>query len=403
MIKFLKSYHFILYPRLCKKSNDTGKCLYYNLFRLGALLDHYIPPFIYYKIELNNKLLYSNVKIQNTQTRAYHFDRTYHINDFTQLRTSLAIDNIEWDRRESEIKKPFWILTIFFTASIVLIYSLLYKSSRHCNNIYKSYYYDKYVSQLELEKLTYQQELKNYKASLMKKIWDNDFNKQKDLEINYLFAQKANQIAFGHEPPDAYEEKIKNKQVKRLNDKVPCSIVLYQDDKTEEVNTELLINLFKNRFAQEDDNIALTIISDLKTVNFSSSAALYQIIYSILSYLFFVLKKQPLSTKYNITLTISGAKEELKLCFEYDGYSIVSEKELVKMSGHFFKTHANPFLLNPNQVFSIFKNNGYNLRVEHERCNIIEIKPQKQPTNNKVVKMPNNVILLTPFTKKNND
>lgn len=382
---------------------NAGKCFNYNIFRFGSLLNQHIPEYIYYKIELNKKLLYSNTRIQNTTVQAYQLEKVYNVNDFTQISISLAIDNEVWSTIEARIKKPFLILIIGVGTNLLIICILLYLSSRYFNNIYQLYYHNKYELQLMHVTKIYQQELKNCKATLMKKIWNNDFNKQKDLEINYLFAQKANQIAFINDVLDLKEEQNKNKQLRKLNDKVPCSIVLYQADQIEEVNISQLICLFKNRFAQEDDNIMIDIISEAQSLNFSSSAALYQIIYSIISYLFFLLKKQSLGNIYNIKLTIGGNQDEIMLYFEYDGQAIISAKELLKMSHQFVRTHANPFLLNLIQVFNILKTNGFNLRVERNKYNIIEIKRQKQQDNNKVVKMQNNVISLTPFTKKNND
>lgn len=43
----------------------SDKCVNYNLFRFEALIDQHIPEFIYYKIELNKKFLYSNTKVQS--------------------------------------------------------------------------------------------------------------------------------------------------------------------------------------------------------------------------------------------------------------------------------------------------------------------------------------------------
>ncbi|WP_341753607.1 hypothetical protein [Candidatus Tisiphia endosymbiont of Dioctria rufipes] len=69
--------------------NEAEKCINYNLFHFGALLNKHIPEFIYYKIELNKKFLYSNIKTQN-----YQIDKTYPINASNQLNISLAINSI---------------------------------------------------------------------------------------------------------------------------------------------------------------------------------------------------------------------------------------------------------------------------------------------------------------------
>lgn len=86
--------------------------------------------------------------------------------------------------------------------------------------------------------------------------------------------------------------------------------------------------------------------------------------------------------------------------FEYDGFPVVEEKELFKMSNYFFKTHANPFLLNINQVFNILRINGFNCNVSYNVCNTIVIL-QKEADKNQLIKRRDNVIHLSSFTEKN--
>jgi hypothetical protein len=69
------------------------------------------------------------------------------------------------------------------------------------------------------------------------------------------------------------------------------------------------------------------------------------------------------------------------------------------MSNYFFKTHANPFLLNINQVFNILRINGFDCDISYDQCNIIDISQKKQ-LNNKQITTENNVIFLSSFTEK---
>jgi hypothetical protein len=367
------------------------KCINYNLFRFGALIDQYIPEFIYYKIELNKNFLYSNIKNQN-----YQIEKIYHLNDYNQFSISLAINKLYWDKTETGIKKPFWIITLFAIANILLLYILSKISFKNFNNEYTLHYDNKYKEELDQLKFNHNKELDDYKSSSMKKIWNLNFNKQKDLEINCLLAWEANKIALIEENANDHETMIKDCRLKNASDKVPCSIVLYQEDKIEEINVTQLVELFNNRFNQEDENISVQITGKVKVVYFASKASLYQIIYSLISYLVFIIKEQSPIAKNNIRLVIDNIERVIRLRFECDGFPITDEQELLKMSSSFFKIHANPFLLNINQVFNLLRTNGFDCNISHSEFNIIDIlrKSTQQITT------ADNIILLSSFTEK---
>ena len=356
------------------------------------MIDQHIPEFIYYKIELNKKFLYSNTKVQS-----YQIEKTYHLNNYNQFSISLAINKLYWTKVEAEIKKPFWMVTWFVIVNILLLYFLSKISFKSFNKEYTLHYQNKYKEELDQLKFIHSEELKGCKDSLMNKIWNLNFNKQKDLEINCLLAVEANQIALIDE--NDQETMIKDCRLKNSSDKVPCSIILYQEDKIEEINVAQLIDLFNDRFNQEDENISVQIISRVKEVYFSSKASLYQIIYSLISYLIFIINNQSPTAKHNISLVIVNIERVIRLRFEYDGFPVTEEKELLKMSNYFFKTHANPFLLNINQVFNILRINGFDCDISYDQCNIIDISQKKQ-LNNKQITTENNVIFLSSFTEK---
>ena len=69
------------------------------------------------------------------------------------------------------------------------------------------------------------------------------------------------------------------------------------------------------------------------------------------------------------------------------------------MSHYFFKTHANPFLLNINQVFNILRINGFDCDISYNHLNIIDISQAKQKNNHQMT-VENNIIFLSSFTKK---
>ena len=112
-----------------------------------------------------------------------------------------------------------------------------------------------------------------------------------------------------------------------------------------------------------------------------------------------MIKKQSPTAKHNIRLIIDDIEEVIQLHFEYDGFPITEEKELLKMSSSFFKTHANPFVLNINQVFNILRINGFDCSVSYNQLNIIDILRKKQK-DNRPITTEDNIILLSSFTEK---
>ena len=372
-----------------KICND--KCVNYNLFRYGALIDQYIPDFIHYKIELNKNFLYSNIKNQD-----YQIEKIHHLNDYNQLSISLAINKLYWDEIEKEIKRPFWVITFILIINTLVLYVLSKISFKNFNKEYTLYYDSKYKEELDQLKFDHIKKIEGYKSSLMKKIWNLDFNKQKDVEINCLLAGEANKIALNEENANDYETIIKGCRLENASDKVPCSIVLYQEDKIEEINVTQLIELFNNRFNQEDENISIQIIGKAKVVYFASKASLYQIIYSLISYLIFIIRNQSPIVKHNIRLIIDNIEKVIRLRFEYDGFPITDEKDLLKMSSSFFKTHANPFLLNINQVFNLLRTNGFSCNISNSLFNIIDISRKETQQITKE----DNIIVLSSFTEK---
>lgn len=375
-----------------------NKCISYNKFKFSTLLDKFIPKFIYYKIKLNNDMLCAN-----TNKSKYTITKAYRINDHTQLNISILIDKAFWNKTEHKIKKPFYLLSLFILVNFLLLY-LLYKTMlSHCKKEYKSYYKNENSVYLKQLKAEHKKELSDRETSLMKKIWDIEFAKQKDLEINCLFSQAANKLVFMNEQHSNYDEMIKNYGVQNISNRMPCSIVLYQNHMVEEVSTSKLIEFFTNRFKKEDENISIKISSSLEVIKFISQAALYQIIYSLINYILFLLKKQFPVVKRQINLSLNQKDTKFKLNLEYDGIPIKNEEELLNMSSNFFKTHTNPFLLNINQIFNMLRSNDFYCKVSYDKINVIEIAEKFQKSTRIVDKKNDNIVHITSFKKEKNE
>ena len=108
----------------------------------------------------------------------------------------------------------------------------------------------------------------------MNKIWNLSFYKEKDLEINCLFAEEANRLALNLADSNDEQSMINNSKLRNNSNNLPCSIPLYQQGKMEEIKVEQLINLCADRFNKENENITVKLTSQVKVVYFVSKAAL---------------------------------------------------------------------------------------------------------------------------------
>ncbi|WP_395477428.1 hypothetical protein [Rickettsia endosymbiont of Pantilius tunicatus] len=206
----------------------------------------------------------------------------------------------------------------------------------------------------------------------MTKLWDTEFKKTTDVEINYLFNQEVAKTTLLNEK-DSLDKQDKKLKRSYLEKDLYCSIALYNSSNKEEIDVRKLIKVFTNRFDKEDEHISFSIKCLEKQIYFSSTAALYQVIYSIINYLFFIIKKQFYNNKHQINLFISNIAGKVSLNFNYSGVPLEKEKDLFAVSSEFTKSHANPFILSIEQIFKILKLNGFNCKVSYDKINLIEI------------------------------
>ena len=76
---------------------------------------------------------------------------------------------------------------------------------------------------------------------------------------------------------------------------------------------------------------------------------------------------------------------------------IEGEKELLQASPHYFKHHANPFLLNLNQIFSLLRNDGFDCKLSSSGFNIMEILQKKAQEDSQPIEKKDNVIVMSTF------
>ncbi|MDP4708809.1 MAG: hypothetical protein NWS20_02245 [Rickettsiaceae bacterium] len=214
----------------------------------------------------------------------------------------------------------------------------------------------------------YKKALNVQEDSLMKKIWNLEYSNRKDKEFNHLFSKKANQLAMY-----TYDQTNPDVQMNDIKD-IPCSIILHHSDsKWECIDTKALVKSFSDRFVNSEENISIGIYSIEQSVRFISKEFLYQIIYSIINCIIFILQQQPNTNKYKISIEILKKEGSLRLLCSYNGISINNEKDLIKFSSQFLTNNANPFCVGINQIFHILKKDNFECIVEHDNLNYVKI------------------------------
>ncbi|MGX6960797.1 MAG: hypothetical protein ACIPMY_06315 [Rickettsia endosymbiont of Pentastiridius leporinus] len=244
------------YIKVCE--NET--CIEYSFNKFHFILDQSVPKFNNFRIELNNKLLYSNNNSEN-----YEIERTHYLNQDNKLVIKVGIDNNYWNKIVKDIRKPLWAVITYLSIGFIIL----------------CYLFRALLRKLELEyKNKYETVVKNCEKLWMTKLWDIKFNKTKDVEINCLFSQEAAKITLLSENNLLdKQDKMTGSRQDYSEEKLYCSIALYNPSHKEEIDIQKLIKVFTSRFDKEDENISFSISCFEKQICFSSTAAFYQIIY----------------------------------------------------------------------------------------------------------------------------
>ena len=354
------------------------QCVKTNLFEFAASIDENIPNFINYKIEINKQTIHYNTKIG-----FYELEKVSHINNHNQLSIGISIDHKYWNKVKARIMRPFSLTAAFSTVLLILFVLLNRLVDQLAKSLYRSYFKDHFNIELDKIKETHKNEVLTRENALMTKIWNLEYSMEKDAELNYMFSQEAIQLAqkiqdteclLNDDDPNFTKGSYKHNPMQHNCKNLPCSIILFIENKTlEKVDIKTLIKIFSNRFVNLNDNIAVSITSSENNVDFVSKASLYQVIYSTISYIIFMLKEQPCTFKYNLKLDILNDNGNLRLIFKYDGLPLYCEEDVFKYSSKFFQKHANPFLLGLNQIFDTLRANNFCCTLGHDKLNFIEI------------------------------
>lgn len=353
-IKIEKSDIITCYSEKCKKR---------NLFEFSSVLDKYIPDHVYYRIDVNKQLLHRNHRLEH-----YQLEKNYHINDNNQLSIFISINPKYLHKIHKQVVQPFVVTVIASTCLFILFIISTRLLIRYFNDFYFVYYKKLFNSKLEQVKESHKNEMFIKESRLMKKIWNLEYSKDKDGEFNRLFSQKANQLALllqDKEYTAAHQDQVKTSH---------CSIILYQKNTDKSyITTQTIVEKFSDRFSNSEENISVNISSSCQKIAFSSKEFLYQVMYSIINCIIFMLKDQDGSAKYDISFDISKTDSKVCLLCRYNGLPIDSEEEFTKFSNYFLKNNANPFCVSIKQIFFILKKDGFECVVGHDNLNFIKI------------------------------
>lgn len=352
--------------------------IFFNLIKYYKELNKHIPNFLIYRIEINNQLLHTNTKTRYLKPNI--FNKKHYLNKNIFFATWLDITDTFWLEKKRIIHEQFLLTSLILCGVFLFLVAIYYISLKKLENFYSKNYKERLKTEIEQLKNYHSKELKTAQTNLLNKIWNYDFNRKQDIDLNFLFAQEANKIAYMESYGGDIQNIIEEKGIQAICKDMPCSIVLYNNQivNQEFVNVEDLIKVFNGRFKNESEKIAFSISANTKEFVFKSKAAIYQILYSIITYLIFFVSEQAKTDNYNVQVTILQTKKGLSLNFAYDGSIVHSEKQLFSLTDNFFKAHANPFILNLNQIFKILKDDGFDYLIRYNKTNTIEITQKSE-------------------------
>lgn len=354
----------------------------YHIFKLKEILNIMLPSYIDYQLKLDNIILVTN---SQSSEYTYNFNRKIGNNS---VGIALSFNNLYINKINIE---KYFVCYVFLLILDVYFVCILF------HNI---------IMKIKTERIKaeVQNQYQDQEKKLQREIWHHEINKIHDVDLNFLMAQKANQISIINKMCEEEGSFFYNLTLLEKRDKLPCSIVLYQFEKpVEPISLKNIAKLIRMRFRYENKNIQFSLFVGIDRMEFVSEEALCQFLYSISHYLYFLLQGQSNKQKqYTISASINKIGQDVKLYFEYDGLPILTEQEFLNGSIDFFKTHANPFIMSPIEILHIFKVEGYEYYIGHQITNFLEINLTKGSAHNIQDEILNegNVISIDQFRNK---
>lgn len=330
--------------KICNQRN----CIYYSIFLLRSLILEELHELLKCKIYINKTLIFDDYYQGVTS-----YSKSFISKNKITLQVDLAISDKYIQYIQHNIYKKYQRITIILFVISIFLY-LLCKVHKY---VTKFYYQNKYYRIIQ-----------NIKFLQKQKDWAINYSKKADLAINLIFTNAVKSILGRN--GQLYYPDIPNIS------KIPYYIILFQES-SHKVCLKKLSDNFQTRFGIHEisnEQIQLEIIYKNQEIIFCSEAFLYQIIYSLVSYIIYLEKQSINSKKRKILLEIEGYHSDRRISITTPSVNFSNNKELFKKASTFFSTHANLFILDIRIVFSILELDNFECTVNYNKILITERK-----------------------------
>lgn len=364
------------------KNCISEKCLNINLLEFVSELNKYVPAFVNYKIEVNRQHLSSNNKLEK-----YQIEKMHQISPHNLISIGISLDDAYISSISWNLIVQYLSLSSANTFLFMLFILFAVRIEKSFRNFYKSKFELEYSKFAEALQKDFEGQLKEKENHLQKKIWDLEYNNEKDLEIHRILSEEAHKLTLmANKQEDSNEMRNIRQGL--------CTLSLYvQREGYEKIKVSKLTEIFLDRYDRASKELDFGIKSDFQDIKFTSKAVLYQIIYSILTYLYFILNRQSDNSACNLRLEIGEKYDRASLKFKFNGRPIRDLKELSKYYMQFFQKNVDPFILSLDQIHEILKAEKYSFNIGFKGSNYISIEKLKEEKSKNI----DNVIRLRPL------
>lgn len=319
-------------------------CIDYSLNIFKSLILKELSEYIRSKINLNDVIIFDNT---NNTKIMYLFNSVVSTKQIP-LKIEIIINSNYLQYIKSTIWKIYKIFFFFMMLTIILYYFLYIINKRLIKVLYKEEYYAI---------------LDNMKLSHRQKDWEIQYSNKKNLEIHSIFTNSTKFIVYNNE---IFDNKIGIGNNSLIED-LPCAIILFDNILNENICLKKFKEDFDIRFNKYITNgIILNIVFQYSSIQFSSKAAFYQIMYSMVLYIIHIINLSHTSFHKKIFINIEHNNKESKIEFIVANF-IKNKDELFSHTRSFYNLNPDPFVLDIRIIFSILEKVGFICDVELDK------------------------------------
>lgn len=326
--------------------DENKKYLTYNIQKLQYRLSTTDLSTINYRVEINKKLLLSN----KLDKKNYMLNKKILIGkSYLEISTSIKSSHLKQINKQYNYIK-IWCL-IYTNTGILLMVSLA-SYFAYISNSKKSY-----VAAQKLDSIYQEKEL-----GIKNLLWESEYSRKQDKRFLEMFMQETKRV---------FIESIVNKDINSIeNDRK----ILFRKDVKKEVKNSEIIKILKDRF--DSSKLILCFKSDVEYTTLGSQASYYQIMYSLIDYIFFLLKSRVENPKIEIELSQNNS---IQFCFE--GVSFETEESLNCSFLKYYKDCSNPMVISPYEIFLALRENRVHCKYYYDAKNYIVIGDDQEINN----------------------